>query len=104
MKYLIDQEQPEPMVLQQDLQQNLNEHLLQQELTELPAHEHDLQQKLTELPPHEHHLQQKLTELPPQQKKRNTTVSHAATAVAKKSRLAQVASLIEKAISCVDTK
>ena len=89
MKYLIDQEQPEPMVLQQDLQQNLNEHHLQQELTELP--------------PHEHHLQQKLTELPPQQKKRNTTVSHAAP-VAKKNRLASVASLIEKATSCVDTK
>jgi len=43
------------------------------------------------------------TELPPQQKKRNTTVSHAAP-VTKKSRLAQVASLIEKATSCVDTK
>jgi len=83
MKYLIDQEQPEPVVL------HLNEHHLQQEVTDLP--------------PHEHHLQQKLTDLPPQQKKRNTTGSHAAP-VAKKSRLDSVASLIEKATSCVDTK
>ena len=74
MKYFIDQEQPEPL-LQQDLQLNLNEH----------------------------HLQQELTELPPQQKKRNTTVSHAAP-VAKKRRLSSVESLIKKATSCVDTK
>ena len=89
MKYFKDQEQPQPMHVQQDLQQNLNEHHLQQELRELL--------------PNEHHLQQEPTELPPQQKKRNTTVSHAAP-VAKKSRLASVASLIEKATSCVDTK
>ena len=89
MKYFIDQEQPEPMHLQQDLQQNLNEHHLQQELTELS--------------PHEHHLQQELTELPPQQKKSYTTVSHAAP-VAKKRRLSSVESLIKKATSCVDTK
>ena len=88
MKYFIDHEQPESL-LQQDLQQNLNEHHLQQELTELL--------------PHDHHLQQELTELPPQQKKRNTTVSHAAP-VAKKRRLSSVESLIEKATSCVDTK
>ena len=69
----------------------------------LHLNEHHLQQEVTDLPPHEHHLQQKLTDLPPQQKKRNTTGSHAAP-VAKKSRLDSVASLIEKATSCVDTK
>jgi len=44
MKYFKDQEQPQPMLVQQDLQQNLNKHHLQQELRELPPNEHHLQQ------------------------------------------------------------